>query len=181
MMRLTRLGVLALLLVLGSFAAPAEAIQIDELALNCAGTWLEPGVVLTSVSCQGQGIQLAARLSGWPVDTAPITRFALTLDGVLAAEDVRVLPTDLTVAAGPCPSCPEGHYTGIGMGWRLPLDDCCVGRVVEAPGSLDVLGEGHADVAFTLALPTPEPVTMVLLGGTLAAGWVAKRRRGAPA
>jgi hypothetical protein len=101
-----------------------------------------------------------------------------TLDGVLVAEDVRVLPTDLTVAAGPCPSCPEGHYTGIGMGWRLPLDDCCIGRVVEAVGSLDVLGGEHAAVAFTLAVPTPEPVTMALLGSTLAAaGWVAKRRR----
>lgn len=63
---MTRLGLLALLLALWPLAAPAEAIQIDELALNCAGTWLEPGVVLTSTSCQGQRLFLDARLSGWP-------------------------------------------------------------------------------------------------------------------
>jgi hypothetical protein len=47
MMRLARLGLLAL----WPLAAPAEALQINDLRLNCAGVWLEPGVVLTSVSC----------------------------------------------------------------------------------------------------------------------------------
>jgi hypothetical protein len=54
----------------------------------------------------------------------------------------------------------------VGMGWPR--------RLLQ----LDVVGGEHAAVAFTLAVPTPESVTMALLGGTLAAaGWVAKQRR----
>jgi hypothetical protein len=39
-------------------------------------------------------------------------------------------------------------------------------------------GQAGRAAQFTLMLPTPEPLTMALLGGTLAAaGWVAKQRR----
>ena len=79
------LGLLLFAFTLLLPSAPAAAIQLTDLALNCAGAWLEAGVVLTGPSCQGQGLFLGACLTEWPVDTAPITRFALTLDGVLVA------------------------------------------------------------------------------------------------
>jgi hypothetical protein len=155
---------LALLLLA---ATPAHALQITDLRLNCDGVWLAPGVTLTNTSCQGQGVWLDAIVGPFPVP-APVTiRFALTLDGVLAGEEFRVLEN---IDAG-------APYTALGMGWRLPLDGCCVGQLVHALASLEIIGGPDPGVEFTLAVPTPEPMTMALVGVTLfTVGWVARRR-----
>jgi len=102
-------------------AAPAEAVQITDLRLNCAGVDIFGGTV-HNVSCQGEGLFLDAVVRGFPVATAPVVRFALALDGVEIASDTRTLQADL----GPIFGSNTGeHYTAEGMGWRLPLDSIC--------------------------------------------------------
>lgn len=160
----------ALLLAL-LLAAPAEAVQITDLRLNCAGTWLEPGATVTNASCGGQGLWLDARVSGFPVAVDPVMRFALTVDGQLLGEDIRTLPAHL----GPIYGTPWMEYDTAGMGWRLPLhcDQGCTGQAV---ASFAILGGEDPDVPFTLDVPTPEPTTLLLLGTALVALGVALRK-----
>lgn len=162
-------------LVLLLFTTPAQAVQISGLALNCAGAWLAPGAPITSTGCGGQGLWLDAVVTGFPVPTPPIFRFALTVDGRLLGEAVRTLP----VALPPCPGCQYGPESGFGIGWRLPLDDLCrEGCTGAAVASLALIGGSDPDVAFALDVPTPEPATLLLVGSALTwIGWRLRRRR----
>lgn len=156
---------LLLALALLLLPLPAAAVQIDELALNCAGTFLGPGAVVDNVGCQGQGLYFIARLSGWPVPEAPVIQFRLLVDGVEAGGELRTLPGgDLGPVFG---STDNQHYTGLGVGWRLPLDALCQeGCVARAVASLELIGGEAQEVAFALNVPTPEPTTLLLLATT---------------
>ena len=164
--------ILALLLL----AAPAEAVQITDLRLNCAGLDIFGGIV-HNVSCEGQGLFLDAVVTGFPVSSSPVVRFALALDGAEIASETRTLPADL----GPIPGFPGEHYTGLGMGWRLPLDTICnLGCTGDGLASLNLIGGSDPSIAFTLDVPTPEPTTLLFFAtmapGLLIAAW--RRRRG---
>ena len=150
-------------------------MQISDLRLLCGGTPVS-GVV-TNVRCDGDGLLFDAVATGWPVADAPIVRFALTLYGVLAGERVLTLPSgDL----GPIPGSTDGqHYTGLGLGWRLPLDEFChEGCVAKAVASIDLVGGSDPSIAFTLEVPTPEPATLLLFGTTAAGLGITVARRG---
>jgi hypothetical protein len=50
------LGLLLLVFTLLLPIAPAAAVQITDVHLNCAGTRLAPGVTLTNTDCGGGGL-----------------------------------------------------------------------------------------------------------------------------
>jgi hypothetical protein len=127
---------------------------IHDVRLNCAGVDLVPGTVLTDISCRGEGLWLDAVVSGFPVATPPVLRFSLTLDGTLAGEATRALPTDI------------GAYLGLGVGWQLPVPDVA-GRVIQAEAGVAQVGGPDPTVDFVLAVPTPEPSTLLLVGTVL--------------
>ena len=170
---------LLLALALQMSARPAAAGQITDLALNCAGVWLELGVTVTNVICFGEGLFLDARV--FPASTTLPTplRFMLSLDGAFAGE--RLLDLPALIDLPPCPGCDGGRYTGFGVGWRLPLDDFChEGCTAAAVAGLAVLGGEASEVAFALDVPTPEPATLLLLATTAAGPGLVRwyRRRG---
>jgi hypothetical protein len=164
---------LALLGLLLGLAAPAGALTLHDVVLRCASVVLAPTPLVTNVTCEGQGLWLTARVSGFPVPQAPTVEWALVLDGVLAATETRTLPADL----GPIVGATDGqHYDTLGMGWRLPLDGCCAGRVVPAVARV-AIGPDAPALAFTLVEPTPEPATLLLVATTAGLlGWRWGRR-----
>jgi len=174
------LGLVIIISIISTFlwVTPAQAVTITDLGLNCAGAAV--GGIITNVSCLGQGLFLDARVTGWPangdpLDAAPVGRFALTVDEALIGEEIRTLPTQL----GPCFLCSDPpFFTGLGMGWRLPLDALCAeGCVGDGLASLDFVGGRDPSIAFTLDVPTPEPTTLLLFGTTVAGLGVSAWRR----
>lgn len=159
-------------------ATPAQAVQITDLRLLCGGR--EVRGVITSVACGGGGLWLDALATGFPVAEAPVVRFALTLDGVLIGEETRTLPTDLgpILQAGNPTGSGLPHYTGLGMGWALPLP-CGAGCTGSAVASIGLVGGSDPEVAFELDVPTPEPTTLLLVGSSFTVlGWWLRRRGG---
>ena len=156
-------------------ATPAHAVQITQVALNCAGDRLPAGVTVHTLTCMGQGLWLGATVGGFPVETDPTIRFALTVNGVELGSLLHTLPAHL----GPVFGEDWHEYSSAGVAWRLPLDAlCAVGCTGEAVASIALIGGSDPDVAFTLAVPTPEPATLLMVGTTLALiGWRMRRRQ----
>ena len=73
-------------------ATPAHAVQITQVALNCAGDRLPAGVTVHTLTCMGQGLWLGATVGGFPVETDPTIRFALTVNGVELGSLLHTLP-----------------------------------------------------------------------------------------
>jgi len=168
---MSRLLALAILLAL---ATPAHAVQVTSLRLNCNGTWYDAGGVITNRVCR-EGLFLAALVSGFPVADDPTVRFALAINGTEIASETRTLPAHL----GPVYGEAWHEYSTLGIFWNLPLDSLCrPGCTAEGVASLTILGGLDPEVPFTLAVPTPEPATLLMVGTTLALiGWRARRRR----
>jgi len=163
--------ILRALLLLLFLATPAQAVQIRDLALSCAG---RPVVgVFSDVWCHSQGIWLSATIGPFPTPEPPVLHFTLTLDGVGAGEETRALPVDL----GPIRGEPGRSYDRLGVGWLLPLDaDCCRGHAVELVAALEVVGGLDPSITVTVLEPVPEPASLLMVGTTLALiGWRVRR------